>query len=267
MGWHARRDQGASQEGSGLSRRTVAKGAAWATPLLVTSVAAPAYAASGPCVRQAQASLTTADADRTLLHVPAVDGHGDDRVVRDDGLAAATTPRAKRARSTTVTSSDPNWQVLKLHHPEGMDQDDTVTMTLKFSQAVTNLSLTITDIDKATRPSGSTTSSSARPPATTAVSRQPTCTAPARSANPFRPDQQRRDQLQRAGDVTADLGGPGQPGADHLPRGRHCTTAATSASTSASGRSASPAEPPTCGRMPRIVFRLCSTIMEPSSTS
>ena len=69
MGWHARRDQGASQEGSGLSRRTITKGAAWATPLLVTSVAAPAYAASGPCVG-GQASLTSGTKPTLLQFLP-----------------------------------------------------------------------------------------------------------------------------------------------------------------------------------------------------
>ena len=42
----------------------------------------------------------------------------------------------------------PNWNYLKLHHPEGMTTGDTVTLTLTFSQAVTGLTLTITDIDK-----------------------------------------------------------------------------------------------------------------------
>ena len=73
MGWHARRDQGASQEGSGLSRRTITKGAAWATPLLVTSVAAPAYAASGPCAGgTATLTQTTTAVNPRTLTVPAL---------------------------------------------------------------------------------------------------------------------------------------------------------------------------------------------------
>ncbi len=49
-GWHARREQGAPNEVHGVSRRTVTRGAAWAAPVLVTSVAAPAMAASGALV-------------------------------------------------------------------------------------------------------------------------------------------------------------------------------------------------------------------------
>jgi hypothetical protein len=48
------------------------------------------------------------------------------------------------------TSYSPQWNYLKLHHPAGMDLNDTITLTLTFSQPVTNLSLTITDIDRDT---------------------------------------------------------------------------------------------------------------------
>jgi hypothetical protein len=146
-GWHARRDHGAPQEAPGVSRRTVAKSTAWATPLLVTSVAAPAYAASGPCVG-GEATLVSGTMPVNLTFPPSTvtatvgwsstGAQGDDQTPGETGLVR------------TVAYS-PTWNYLKLHLPRGMTQGDTVTLTLTFSQPVTNLSLTITDIDKETK--------------------------------------------------------------------------------------------------------------------
>ena len=38
------------REGRRLSRRTIARGTAWAVPVVAVAAAAPAYAASGVCV-------------------------------------------------------------------------------------------------------------------------------------------------------------------------------------------------------------------------
>jgi hypothetical protein len=148
-GWHARRDQGASPEGSALSRRTLTKGAVWTTPLLVTAVAAPAYAASGPCVG-GQAPLTSGTRPVNLQFLPSTvtatigwsstGAAGNDQTPGETGLV----------RTTQFNNSSNNWNYLKQHLPDGMTQGDTVTLTLTFNQPVSKLSLTITDIDKDT---------------------------------------------------------------------------------------------------------------------
>ena len=124
-GWHARRDQGASPEGSALSRRTLTKGAVWTTPLLVTAVAAPAYAASGPCVpgTVALTQNTSTTQPTSGAAGPAVDeGHGDRRILVDRLGGDATPGETGQVRATQfddATAAYPNYNYLKLHHDAG----------------------------------------------------------------------------------------------------------------------------------------------------
>jgi hypothetical protein len=142
-GWHARRDQGATQEGSGLSRRTITKGAAWATPLLVTSVAAPAFAASGQCLQGAD-SLNTSGVVTFLVFPPS--GVQGNLTFTSSGTTDQTPGDTGKVFSTDYT---PSWRYIKLHHPEGMEEGDTIKMTITFTEFVKNATLTLTDIDKA----------------------------------------------------------------------------------------------------------------------
>lgn len=129
----------------GIKRRTITTGAAWAAPLTLVSVAAPAYAASA-CM-DGQATLTSGSRPTLLTFPPSpvtatvgwssTGAAGNDQTPGDTGEVHAV-------------SYSPSWNYLKLHHPEGVTQNDTITLTLTFSQPVFNLSLTITDIDKVT---------------------------------------------------------------------------------------------------------------------
>ena len=146
-GWNASTDRGASPEVGGIRRRTLAKTAAWATPVFLTSVAAPASAASGPCVA-GKASLQ-AGTNPVNLTFPA------STVSAAITYAAFNSNGSPRSDSTPgdtggvyTTTYAPSWNYLKLHLPERLRENQTLRMTLTFSRAVSGLSLRITDIDK-----------------------------------------------------------------------------------------------------------------------
>jgi hypothetical protein len=132
-----------------LSRRTLAKGAAWTAPVVLTAVAAPAYASSLPCLKgQALLSNPGSDAVVTTLAFP------------PSLVTAAVTYSAQawqdqtpgdtgQVRSTEFPGGT-QWNYVTLRHPEGADTGDTVTMTISFSQPVQNLTLRVTNIDKVT---------------------------------------------------------------------------------------------------------------------
>jgi hypothetical protein len=133
----------------GVSRRTVARGAAWATPVVLTAIAAPSYAAaSGPCQTRGAGSMATdANGVVTGLSFP--------------GGITATLAYAKKNGTKVLNAFDGEtghqfstdygvpWTYVRLHHPEGMKQNDTLTLTITFSQPVMNFGLTMTDIDRA----------------------------------------------------------------------------------------------------------------------
>ena len=129
-----------------MHRRTLVKGAAWTAPIAVVGAAAPAYAASS-CV-SGQATLTGGTRPTQLTFLPsavtATVAFSSTGVAGNDQTPGET-------GEVHATSYSPSWNYLKLHHPQGMTLGDTVALTLTFSQPVTNLSLTITDIDKASK--------------------------------------------------------------------------------------------------------------------
>jgi hypothetical protein len=128
-----------------LHRRTIATGAAWTAPLMMLSVAAPAYAAS-QCV-SGQATLTAGTKPTQLDLLPS---NVKATITWSSSGAAGNDQTPGETGEVHTTSYSPSWPYLKMHLPQGMTQGDTVTLTLTFSQAVTNLSLQITDIDKTT---------------------------------------------------------------------------------------------------------------------
>jgi hypothetical protein len=132
----------------GASRRTIIRTAAWATPVVLTAVAAPSFAAGSgtDCTQLGSATLTP---NRSGVV---------DRLVFPGGVSA-TISYAKTAHGRSRTPFDGEtghvfstdygtpWDYIRLHHPEGMDQNDTLTMTIDFAQPVSSFSLTLTDID------------------------------------------------------------------------------------------------------------------------
>ena len=141
----ARAERGGAQEVRGISRRTLARGTAWTAPIVIVGVAAPTYAASGPCLTGQSSPATRTTPISTLTFPPsAVTGSV---TFSSTGAAGNDQTPGDTGEVHTVPFS-PAWNYIKLHHPQGMTQGDTITMTLLLSQPVTNLSLTITDIDK-----------------------------------------------------------------------------------------------------------------------
>ena len=133
----------------GVSRRTVTRGMAWTAPVVLTSVTAPAYAASVLCDEGAAVltnpgsstvvtalSFVCATATVTYSSQPWIDETpGETGQVRLTQFPAGSIPLSGQ------------WPYVKLHLPEG-DTDDTVTMTITFDRLVPNPTLTITGIDR-----------------------------------------------------------------------------------------------------------------------
>ena len=131
------------------TRRTVTRGLAWTAPVVLTSVAAPAYASSLPC-QNGQALLTdlgSNDVVTTLTFPPSL-------VTAEVTYSALAwfdqTPLETGQIRTSAFPAGEQWSYVKLQHDIGPTEGDTVTMTINFSEPVKNLSLRITDIDKAT---------------------------------------------------------------------------------------------------------------------
>ena len=103
-------------------------------PVLVTAVAAPAYAASGPCVG-GTAVLQEGTSPLNLTFLPSTvtatiefttTGWGTDTTPGDTG----------EVHRTEFPNSNDDYNYIKLHHKEGMDLNDTITITITFTQAV-----------------------------------------------------------------------------------------------------------------------------------
>jgi hypothetical protein len=133
-------------ETSGMGRRSLVKGAAWTTPIVVVGAAAPAVAVSQvPCLRVLATIPSNWDNKKPPLAFP---GSSVTATVTFTSNTGDNTPGD--TGDIDETDYQPSWRFIKLHHPDGMDQGDTVRITLTFTAAVTNVSMTVTDIDKDT---------------------------------------------------------------------------------------------------------------------
>jgi hypothetical protein len=135
--------------GRGVSRRAVTRGLAWAAPVAVIAVDAPAFAASGGCE---QVALVSSFSSGDQAHVSKlVDGLTFAKVA-DIAYAASRAsgnndPYFGNQTGWLWQTPDPGWDAIRLHHPKGMSTGDTLTMTIGFVQPVNNLTFTISDID------------------------------------------------------------------------------------------------------------------------
>jgi hypothetical protein len=146
-------------ERAGVSRRTVARTAAWAAPVVLTAVAAPSYAASGGvCVDRGSDPLSQG-VGTTVAFLAFFDPTGKATGVQADVAITATDaqgnplPSSRKAAETGklgTTDYQPSWNYITLHDPKGMKQGDTLTLTISYNRVVRNATLTITDIDKLT---------------------------------------------------------------------------------------------------------------------
>ncbi len=133
----------------GLTRRSVTRGVAWTAPLAIVAVAAPAFAASArevpPCVVQTNFdNLRPGTTPSVLTFLPstitatisyASTGNGGDSTPGGTGQVASTT-------------TTPPWNYIEVEMLSQLTAGDTVTVTITFSAAITNLSFRIHDIDK-----------------------------------------------------------------------------------------------------------------------
>jgi hypothetical protein len=130
---------------SAISRRTLARGVAWTTPIAFVAVAAPAYATSIPCVVQTNfdslepgtkpSLLTFSPSTITATITYSSSGNGGDDTPGGTGQVA-------------VTNTNPPWNYIEVEMLSQLTLGDTVTVTITFTQAVTNLTFRIHDIDK-----------------------------------------------------------------------------------------------------------------------
>jgi hypothetical protein len=133
------------------SRRSVARAAAWSTPVVLTAMAAPSYAAtSGPCTDFGQADLGAIGSRPGTLLLPPSKTQATVSLVRTDAKGTVL-PLDSTTGTVGHTDYSPGWDYLMLHHAKGMKQGDVITLTLTFDSPVQSLSLSVTDIDKLTR--------------------------------------------------------------------------------------------------------------------
>lgn len=132
-----------------VSRRTIAKGAAWAAPLITVAATVPVASASGPDCQgttsfdsltvgtkpaMIQFTPSTITANLTYGKSPAGVNEGPTGQVKNDNVTWNYIVMQMNARSAAGGSY--------------LVKGDTVTMTIAFNQPVENLAITIHDIDK-----------------------------------------------------------------------------------------------------------------------
>ena len=132
----------------GISRRTVAKGMAWTTPVVLSTVTAPVFAASTtPCTTPTPGVLVTTD--NLVSHVMFGDIKGTVTYTQN-GYDDDTPVDTGRMNTTAFTRGVPNYDYIMLRHDPLMDKGWWVALTIKFDAPVSKLSLKLTDIDKKT---------------------------------------------------------------------------------------------------------------------
>ncbi len=133
----SRQTVGQSRPGLGASRRAVTRGGVWAAPVVAIGAAAPAYAASGPClVRTNFDDLTPGQPVGTLTFPPS-DVTGT--------LTFSSTPG--NTGEVAATSTVPSWNYVEIEMLQPVQQGKQITVTLVLSQPVENLSFKLHDID------------------------------------------------------------------------------------------------------------------------
>lgn len=128
-----------------ISRRTVARGAAWSAPLAMVAVGAPAFATSTPpCQVQTNFdNLEVGTKPTTLTFLPSTITAS--IAYSSSGNGGDNTPGG--TSEVAQTNTTPAWNYIEVEMLDTLSQGDRVTVTITFSQAVTNLAFRIHDID------------------------------------------------------------------------------------------------------------------------
>lgn len=131
---------------SQLSRRVLARGVAWSAPTIVVGFAAPAFAASTPCPPR---TLTWTSGLASGLTAQS----GATATVGSTSITAKLSGATGAANNATVTSMGTVSNSLVLYSPTGVATTEQ-TLSLTFSQSVSNVRLTISDLDSRVLTSG-----------------------------------------------------------------------------------------------------------------
>ncbi len=128
-----------------ISRRTVARGAAWSAPLALVAVGAPAFATSRPpCQVQTNFdNLEVGTRPTMLTFLPSTITAS--IAYSSTGNGGDNTPGGTSEVAQTTTN--PAWKYIEVEMLKTLTAGDKVTVTITFTQAVSNLSFRIHDID------------------------------------------------------------------------------------------------------------------------
>jgi hypothetical protein len=135
----------------GVGRRLVTKTAIWTTPVVLTAISAPAYAAASTaaCQDSGQDGLNQG----TGLLVPWFSMADDPYTVYVDvttGATSAGQPTAPGSGTGTLQRTKYFLYYIKLAMPKTAAQGDTVTLALGFERVISNFTCTITNLDRTT---------------------------------------------------------------------------------------------------------------------
>jgi hypothetical protein len=134
----------------GVSRRLVTKTAIWTTPVVLTAISAPAYAAASTqaCQDFGQDALNQGIGTTVTWFYMGGDVTSVDADVTITATSATGASLTPGSGNRTLQRTKYFLYYVKLAMPKVTHQGDTVTLTLDFSRIVYNFSCTITNIDR-----------------------------------------------------------------------------------------------------------------------
>lgn len=134
---------------TGVSRRTLMKGAAWAVPVIALAAPVPAFAASRCTPTTALDSLAVGTKPSSITFFPS-----ENPPVTASLAWSSSSNQVNRGNTGEVaqTSTTPSWRYLEMemerNGQRALTQGDWVQLTITMSKPVTNLSFIIHDIDQ-----------------------------------------------------------------------------------------------------------------------
>ncbi|MCI1748710.1 MAG: hypothetical protein LKI24_11870 [Acidipropionibacterium sp.] len=133
-----------SQKQSGISRRTIVKGAAWAAPAVAMAASAPLAAASDACTPTTSFDgLTVGSSPSSIKFLP-----GDVTAsLSYTSTGQNNDPTPGNTGKVARTNTSPAWNYLEVQMVSPLGKGDSVTVTITLSEPVEGLSLLIHDLD------------------------------------------------------------------------------------------------------------------------
>lgn len=138
---------------TGVSRRTLVKGAAWAVPVIALAAPVPAFAASR-CSPSTNFDGLAVGTSPTVISFYDVQGQPTGVTASlgwtSGGQGGDNTPG--NTGQVLQTTQAPQFKFIEIQMVSSLNQGDYVELTLTFNQAVSGLSFKIIDIDKSVGP-------------------------------------------------------------------------------------------------------------------